>query len=120
MFMDFGIVFVVGGAVCSVAQLLIVYTKLTPARILIIFMIGGMILQVFGLYQPIYQVAKAGISVPIVGFGAALVKGSIEYTEQYGIMGAFAGGLVKTAFGVGLAVVASYLVALCLRSRTKY
>ena len=118
--LDFGAVFLVGGAVCALAQLLIIKTKLTPARVLIIFMIAGMLLQVFGLYQHIYQFAKAGISVPIVGFGAALVKGSIEYTTQYGALGAIAGGLSATAFGVGLAVFASYLVALVFKSRTKY
>jgi len=118
--LDFVIVFATGGAVCALAQLLIIKTKLTPARILIIFMIAGMVLQVFGVYPYIYKYAKSGISIPIVGFGAALVRGSIEYTQQYGLVGAVAGGLSMTAFGVGLAVFASYVVALCFRSRTKY
>lgn len=112
--------FLVGGSICALAQLLIIKTKLTPARILIVFMIGGMLLQVFGLYPKIYRHAKSGISIPIVGFGAALVKGSIEYTKQYGILGAIAGGLSLTAFGVGMAVVASYAMALLFKSRTKY
>jgi stage V sporulation protein AE len=76
-------------------------------------------LQFTGLYQPIYQVAKAGISIPIVGFGAALTKGSIEYTNTHGILGAFAGGLASTAFGVGLAVVSSFLISLVFKPRSK-
>ncbi|MDR3021455.1 MAG: SpoVA/SpoVAEb family sporulation membrane protein [Clostridiales bacterium] len=117
--LNFGIVFLVGGGVCALAQLLIIKTKLTPARILIIFMFAGVVLQATGAYQHIYDFAKFGISLPIVGFGAALTKGAIEYTQQYGILGAFAGGLVKTAFGVGLAVVASYLVALLFKPKAK-
>lgn len=113
------LVFVGGGILCAAAQLLIVKTKLTPARILVIFLILGIILQTVGAYEALLKVFHSGISVPIVGFGAALAKGSILWAEQYGILGAFAGGLVQTAYGVGAAVVASYLVTLIFNARSK-
>lgn len=115
----YAIVFGVGGALCAIAELLIVRTKLTPARILVIFLIVGIILEGVGVYDYIYQVCKAGISVPIVGFGAALAKGSIEMAKQVGFVGAFAGGLIRTAYGVGVAIVMSYLVTLLFSAKAK-
>lgn len=115
----YAIVFGVGGGLCAIAELLIVRTKLTPARILVIFLIAGIILEGVGVYDYIYNVCQSGISVPIVGFGAALAKGSIEYARTYGFVGAFAGGLVRTAYGVGVAVVMSYLVTLVFSPRAK-
>lgn len=112
-------VFAVGGAVCALAQLLIIKTKLTPARILVIFLLIGVFLEGIGIYKPINEFAQAGISVPIVGFGASLARGSIEMARQIGFIGAFAGGLVRTAFGVGVAVVASYIVTLVFSPRSK-
>ena len=112
-------VFATGGALCAIAELLIVRTKLTPARILVIFLIVGIILEGVGIYDYIFKVCQAGISVPIVGFGAALAKGSIEAAKQYGFIGAFAGGLIRTAFGVGTAIVMSYLVTLIFNPKTK-
>lgn len=113
------IVFAVGGAICALAQILIVKTKLTPARILIVFLVIGIILQTVGVYEPIAEFAKTGISVPIVGFGAALAKGAMEFTTQYGIIGAFAGGLTNSAFGIGECIVASYLITLIFSSKSK-
>ena len=112
-------VFAIGGLMCSLAQLLIIKTKLTPARILVIFLLAGVALEGFGIYKPINEFAQAGISVPIVGFGASLARGSIEMARQVGFIGAFAGGLVRTAFGVGVAVVASYAVTLIFSPRSK-
>lgn len=113
------IVFAVGGGLCAIAELLIVRTKLTPARILVIFLIAGIILEGIGVYDYIFKVCQAGISVPIVGFGAALAKGSIEMARSVGFIGAFAGGLVRTAYGIGVAVVMSYIVTLVFNPRTK-
>lgn len=113
------IVFASGGLFCVIAQLLIIKTKLTPARILVIFLLSGIFLQAIGVYEPIYNVLKAGISVPIIGFGAALAKGAITYAHQFGFVGAFAGGLIQTAFGVGVAVVASFLVTLIFSPKSK-
>jgi len=113
------IVFAVGGGICAVAQILIVKTKLTPARILIVFLLAGIVLQTVGAYDKMAEICQAGISVPIVGFGAALAKGAIEYTAQYGLLGAFAGGLGNSAFGIGECIVASYLVTLLFSSKSK-
>ena len=115
----YAIVFAVGGALCAIAELLIVRTKLTPARILVIFLIVGIILEGIGVYDYIFEVCKAGISVPIVGFGAALAKGSIEMARTVGFVGAFAGGLVRTAYGVGVAVIMSYFVTLVFSPKAK-
>ena len=112
-------VFVVGGAMCASAQWRSIKTKLTPARILVIFLLAGIALEGFGLYKPINEFAQAGISVPIIGFGASLARGSIEMARQIGFIGAFAGGVVRTAFGVGIAVVASYAVTLIFSPRSK-
>lgn len=112
-------VFATGGLLCAIAELLIVRTNLTPARILVIFLIVGIILEGVGIYDYIYKVCQAGISVPIVGFGAALAKGSIEAARTYGFIGAFAGGLIRTAFGVGTAIFMSYLVTLIFSPKTK-
>lgn len=115
----YAIVFAVGGALCAIAELLIVRTKLTPARILVIFLIAGIILEGVGVYDYIYKVCQAGISVPIVGFGVALAKGSIETAKAVGFVGAFAGGLIRTAYGVGVAIVMSYIVTLLFSARAK-
>lgn len=112
-------VFATGGALCAIAELLIVRTKLTPARILVIFLIAGIVLEGIGVYDAIFKVCQAGISVPIVGFGASLAKGSIEMARTVGFVGAFAGGLVRTAYGVGVAVVMSYIVTLVFSPRAK-
>lgn len=115
----YAIVFAVGGALCALAELLIVRTKLTPARILVIFLIAGIALEAVGVYDAIQKVCQAGVSVPIVGFGAALAKGSIEAARTSGFVGAFAGGLVRTAYGVGAAIVMSYIVTLIFSPKTK-
>ena len=113
------IVFGVGGFVCSLGQTLIIKTKLTPSRILVIFLILGIILEGLGVYKYIFEFAKSGISVPIVGFGASLARGAIQMAKSVGFIGAFAGGLIQTAYGVGVAVVASYLVTLIFSPRSK-
>lgn len=118
-FGTYAIVFAVGGGLCAIAELLIVRTRLTPARILVIFLIVGIILEGIGVYDYIFDACKCGISVPIVGFGAALAKGSIEMAHKVGFIGAFAGGLIRTAYGVGVAVVMSYIVTLLFSARAK-
>ncbi len=115
----YAIVFSVGGSLCALAELLIVRTKLTPARILVIFLIAGIILEGVGVYDAIFKVCQAGISVPIVGFGASLAKGAIQGARTVGFIGAFAGGLIRTAYGVGAAIVMSYIVTLAFNPRTK-
>lgn len=113
------IVFVSGGLFCALAQILIIKTKLTPARILVLFLLGGILLEALGVYDFLYKYLGAGISVPIIGFGASLAKGAINMARSVGFVGAFAGGLVRTAYGVGVAVVASYLVTLIFSPKSK-
>ncbi len=113
------IVFAVGGGLCAIAQLLIIKTKLTPARILVIFLILGVVLEAVGVYKPINEFCQAGISVPIVGFGAALTRGAIEYAKQIGPLGALGGGLIRTSLGIGTAMIMSYLVTLIFSPRSK-
>lgn len=113
------IVFGVGGLLCLIAQILIIRTKLTPARILVIFLILGIVLEGVGVYDYIFEVCQSGISVPIVGFGAALAKGAIEAARSVGFIGAFAGGLIRTAYGVGVAILMSYAVTLIFSPKGK-
>ena len=113
------IVFAVGGLLCLIAQILIIKTKLTPARILVIFLCVGILLETIGVYKYIYNFAHAGISVPIVGFGAALAKGAISMARKIGFVGAFAGGLVNTGYGVGVAVVLSYFITFIFSPKSK-
>lgn len=110
--------FVVGGAICTIAQLLINYTKITSGKILVYFMLSGLILQAFGLYQYIVDFAGAGATVPISGFGFLLANGAIKGAKQ-GLFGAFTGGLAAASAGVTAAVVFGYFNALIFRSRSK-
>lgn len=113
------LVFVCGGFLCLVAEFIVIKTTFTPAKILVSFLIGGIVLQTLGIYEPLYKIFNAGISVPIIGFGASLAKGAIEWANTYGFLGAFAGGLVNTALGVGTAIVISYFVALIFSPKSK-
>ena len=110
--------FVVGGAICTIAQLLINYTKITSGKILVYFMLSGLILQAFGLYQYIVDFAGAGATVPISGFGYLLANGAIKGAKQ-GLFGAFTGGLAAASAGVTAAVVFGSFNALIFRSRSK-
>ena len=110
--------FAVGGAICTVAQLLINYTKMTSGKILVYFLIGGVILQSVGLYEYIVDFAGAGATVPICGFGYLLANGAIRGAKQ-GLFGAFTGGLSAASAGVTAAIVFGYFFALIFRSRSK-
>lgn len=118
-FLVYLLVFLGGGLLCSIGQLLIIKTKLTPARILVIFLVTGIILEGFGLFKYIKQIFNSGVTVPILGFGASLAKGTIKYALEFGVLGAFAGGLIQTAAGVGVAIVLSFLVTVIFRAKTK-
>ena len=111
--------FAIGGGICLIGQVIIDFTHLTNGRILAIFLLLGAILQAFGLYQPLIEWAGAGASVPISGFGCALVKGAVEAAKTEGIVGAFTGGLKACATGITTAIFFGYLVALIFKPRTK-
>ena len=118
-FLMFVKAFAIGGGICLIGQVIIDFTHLTNGRILVIFLLLGAILQAFGLYQPLIEWAGAGASVPISGFGCALVKGAVEAAKTEGIVGAFTGGLKACATGITTAIYFGYLFALIFKPRTK-
>jgi len=121
MFLEYLKAFLVGGTFCLIGQLLIDFTKLTPARILVAYVITGVILGGLGLYKPIVDFAGAGATVPLTGFGYLLSKGVKEAVTQNGLLGAFTGGLESCAGGITAAVIAGLIVALLFKrgDRTK-
>ena len=112
-------VFLVGGFICMLGQLLIIKTNLTSARILVLFVVIGAILEAFGLYEPIVNFAGAGATVPITGFGRSLAKGAIQAVKDRGLIGVFTGGLTATAGGIAAAVIFAYIFGLIFSSKTK-
>ena len=119
MFLMFIKAFLVGGGICLIGQIIINYTHLTNGKILVLFLIAGAVLEGFGLYSKLVDFAGAGASVPISGFGCALVKGAVKAAKQDGVYGALTGGLAACATGISIAIVAGYLVAVIFRPRTK-
>lgn len=117
--MDYLIAFAVGGLICVVGQLLIDYTKLTPARILTGYVVAGVILSAIGVYQPLVEFAGAGASVPLTGFGNCLAKGVREAVDKDGFLGIFTGGLQSASGGITAAVFAGLIMALLFRSKDK-
>ncbi len=111
--------FVVGGAICVIGQILIDKTKLTPARILVIFVTTGAILGGLGIYQYVVDFAGAGATVPLTGFGYNLAKGTIEAVKENGIIGAFTGGLKASAGGIAAAIFFGYLASLISKPKMK-
>ncbi len=111
--------FITGGFICLIGQVLIDYTKLTPARILVSFVVSGVILTAIGIYEPIVDFAGAGATVPLTGFGYTLAKGVQEAVQQYGLIGALSGGLTATAAGIAASAVFGVIMALLFRSGDK-
>ncbi len=111
--------FVVGGLICIIGQILIDKTKLTPARILVIFVTSGVILGGLGIYQKLVDFAGAGASVPLTGFGNLLAKGAIEKVKTNGLLGAFTGGISATAAGITAAIVFGYIASLIAKPKIK-
>lgn len=112
-------VFLVGGFICMLGQLLIIRTTITSSRILVLFVCIGAILEGFDLYDPLISFAGAGATVPIMGFGRSLAKGAIEGVKQMGLLGALTGGLTATAGGITASVIFAYIFALIFSSKTK-
>lgn len=117
--MDYIWAFVIGGSICVIGQLLMSLTRLTPARILVTFVTAGVVLSAFGLYEPLVELAGAGATVPLTGFGYSLGKGAIEAVAEKGVIGAFTGGITATAGGIAAAIVFGYLFALIFTPKTK-
>jgi len=112
-------VFLVGGFVCMLGQILIITTRMTSARILVTFLMLGVVLEIFHLFEPIREFCGAGITVPIIGFGYSLAKGAIQAYETSGLIGIFAGGLQAVAGGIAVAVVCAFVMAMLFKSKTK-
>ncbi len=120
MLIDFLKVFLVGGLLCLIAQILMDATKLVSAEILVIYIVAGVILTAVGLYEPIIEFGKCGASVPLTGFGYSLVNGVGEAIDEYGFLGVFTGGFTATAAGISAAIVFGYLISLFSSAKTKY
>lgn len=111
--------FLVGGVICSLGQVLIDKTKLTPARILVLYVTVGVLLTGVGIYQKIVDVGGAGATIPLTGFGYSLAKGAFSDVDKHGLLGAFTGGIRATAGGVSAAILFGYLVAVIFKPKAK-
>ena len=117
--MDYLKAFLVGGLLCLIGQILIDKTKLTPARILVGYVVAGVFLNAIGIYEPLAEFAGAGATVPLTGFGNTLAKGVREAIRKDGFLGIFTGGLVATAGGITAAIAAGLLVSLLFKPKDK-
>ncbi len=111
--------FLIGGSICLIGQILIDYTKLTPARILVSFVVAGVFLSAVGVYGPLVEFAGAGATVPLTGFGHVLAEGVKEAVNQKGLLGALFGGLSAAATGISAAIVFGFISALIFKSGDK-
>ena len=117
--MDYLKAFLVGGGLCLIGQILIDKTKLTPARILVAYVVLGVFLNAVGIYEPLAEFAGAGASVPLTGFGNLLAKGVKEAVDEKGFLGIFTGGLKACAGGITAAIVAGLVASLVFKARDK-
>lgn len=111
--------FWVGGILCVIAQIIIDKTKLTPARIMVSYVVAGAFLTLIGVYDPIVKYAGAGATVPIIGFGYSLCKGAVKAVSEKGLMGVMTGGITATAGGITAAILFGCLAALFSKPRLK-
>ena len=118
-FVMFAKAFCVGGLICVVGQVLLQTTKLTSARILVLFVVSGVVLTALGIYKPLVDFAGAGATVPLTGFGYSLAMGAIESVNKYGFWGAFSGGITRTAAGIAAALLFGLLNAFIFKPHAK-
>ncbi len=119
IFINYLIVFGIGGAVCVLGQILINLTKWTSARILLIFLLLGTILEAVGVFSYIKDFAHSGVTIPILGFGSVLAKGAITGAKEGALLGAIVGALEAGSAGITSAIVVGFIVALLAKSHTK-
>jgi len=119
MIMPYIWAFVVGGGLCVIAQILIDRTKLTPARILVIYVVAGVFLGALGLYKPLVELAGAGATTPLTGFGYLISEGVRKAVDEKGLIGALTGGLTAAAGGIAAALCFGYLAALIFHGKPK-
>ena len=111
--------FVVGGLICVVGELLLLKTKLTSSRILVLFVVSGVILTAIGVYKPLVDFAGAGATVPLLGFGYSLAMGTMSAVREMGLFGALTGGITNTAAGVAAAILFGFLNAIIFKPKMK-
>ena len=111
--------FVIGGLLCVIAQILIDKTKLTPARILVSYVVAGVILGAMGFYKPLVDFAGAGATVPLTGFGYLISEGVREAVDKQGLLGALTGGLTAAAGGISAALIFGYLAAVVFKGKRR-
>ena len=111
--------FIIGGLICVIAQILLDRTKLTPARILVSYVVAGVILGGLGLYKPLVDLAGAGATVPLTGFGYNISKGIREAVDEKGLLGIFTGALTSAAGGTSAALIFGYIAALIFKAKPK-
>ena len=111
--------FLVGGILCVIGQILIDKTKLTPARILVMYVTTGVILGALGIYKKLVDIAGCGATVPLTGFGYNLAKGTMEAVKEQGLLGAFIGGVKSSAGGIAAAVFFGYIASLLAKPKIK-
>ena len=117
--MEYVKAFAVGGGLCLIGQILIDKTKLTPARILVSYVVIGVLLGGLGIYQPLVEFAGAGATVPLTGFGNTLAKGVKEAVQEDGFLGIFTGGLKASAGGITAAIIAGLIASILFKARDK-
>ena len=117
--MEYAKAFLIGGTLCLIGQILIDKTKLTPARILVGYVVAGVLLGAIGVYQPLVEFAGAGATVPLTGFGNTLAKGVKEAVQEDGFLGIFTGGLKSAAGGITAAIFAGLLASLLFKAKDK-
>jgi len=111
--------FVTGGIICAIAQLLIDYTKITPARIMVIFVVAGGVLGVLGIYPAIVDFGGAGATIPLTGFGNTLAKGVMKAVNETGLIGVLTGGVKAAAAGISSAITFGYIMAIVSKPKLK-
>ena len=119
VYLHLALVFVGGGLLSVIAQLLIDLTRLTPARILVSYVCLGVLLYALGAYEPLFDIFGCGVSTPLIGFGAAIGKGVEEAVKEKGLLGAFSGGLSATAAGITVALFAGLVLSVFTKGRSK-
>lgn len=115
--MTFVYCFIVGGLLCVVAQILIDKTMLTPARILVFYVVGGVFLTSLGIYKPLVEISGCGATVPLTGFGYCLAEGAKKAVDEFGLIGAFTGGLTATSGGISIAIISSLIAAIIFNGK---
>ena len=117
--MEYMWAFIIGGTFCAIGQILIDLTNMTPARILVLYVVLGTVMTVLGIYKPIAELGGAGATVPLTGFGYTLGKGVIKAVAEKGFLGIFTGGITAASAGIAAAVFFGFAAALAFKSKAK-